>query len=309
MAGLTLAFAPARRTRSRGRGFLRRLAGDPAGRIVCALLILLFAAGFGASWIVPYNTSAEDLVAALHTPSLSAANGHVHPLGTDKLGRDVLSRVLVGLRVSLSVAFAVVPLSTALGVGMGLLSGYAGGRTDLALMRVVDAQMAIPALLLMIAVIAALGPGLAQIVAVLAVAGWPVYARVIRSEVLALRRREFVAAATAVGVPSARIMVRHVAPNVLPTTIVLATLQLPIVIVSEAALSFLGLGIQPPTPSLGQMLAEAQDVIWQAWWLPVIPGAMISIVVLVFNLLGDRVRDILDPRLRGIAYTQPHLGR
>jgi len=309
MAGLTLAFGPARATRKRGRGFLRRLTGNTSGWVTCALLVVLFVAGFGASWIVPYNPSAQDLVVALHTPSLNPANGHVHLLGTDKLGRDVLSRVLVGLRVSLSVAFAVVPLSAAVGVAMGVLSGYMGGHADLALMRVVDAQMAIPALLLMIAVIAALGPGLVQIVGVLAIAGWPIYARVIRSEVIGLRQREFVAAATAVGVPNRRIMIRHVAPNVLPTVIVLATLQLPIVIVSEAALSFLGLGIQPPTPSLGQMLAEAQDVIWQAWWLPVIPGAMISIVVLVFNLLGDRVRDILDPRLRGIAYTQPRLGR
>jgi len=300
MDGLTLAFEPARPTRSGARGFLRRLTAGASGWIAAALLCLLFAAGFGASWVVPYNPASQDLGAALSPPSLAAVNGHVHPLGTDKLGRDVLSRLLIGLRVSLLVSFAVVPLSTALGVVIGILSGYAGGRTDLALMRVVDAQMAIPALLLMIAVVAALGPGLLQIIVVLVIAGWTAYARVIRSEVLALRQREFVAAATAVGARGGRVLARHVVPNVLPTVIVLATLQAPVVIVSEAALSFLGLGIQPPTPSLGQMLAEAQEVIWQAWWLPAIPGVMISLVVLVFNLMGDRVRDILDPRLRGV---------
>jgi peptide/nickel transport system permease protein len=150
-------------------------------------------------------------------------------------------------------------------------------------------------------VVAVLGSGLLQIVAVLVIAGWPGYARVVRAEVLSLREREFAAAARAVGASDVRILAQHVLPNVLPTVLVLATLHLPVVIVLEAALSFLGLGIQPPTPSLGQMVGYSQGLVWQAWWMPTIPGLAITVVVLAFNLLGDRLRDVLDPRLRGLG--------
>ena len=183
-----------------------------------------------------------------------------------------------------------------------LVSGFYGGRLDLLLMRAVDAQLAIPSLLLLIAVVAVLGAGLAQIVVVLAVASWPTYARVLRAEALSLKEREFVVAARATGLGDGRILRRHILPNVLPTVIVLATLQLPTVILWEAALSFLGLGIQPPTPSLGQMLGHSQEVVWRAWWMPAIPGTTISLVTLGFNVLGDRARDVLDSRLRGIGH-------
>jgi len=227
--------------------------------------------------------------------------GGVHLLGTDQLGRDIFSRLLVGLRISLVVALTVVPLSTALGLVVGMLTGYHGGWLDVALMRLTDAQLSIPTFLLAVAVVAVLGTGLPQIVTVLVIAGWPGYARVVRAEVLALREREFAAAARAVGASDTRILTRHVLPNVVPTVLVLGTLHLPIVIVFEAALSFLGLGIQPPTPSLGQMIGQAQDLVWQAWWMPTIPGVAITLVVLAFNLLGDRMRDVLDPRLRGLG--------
>ena len=208
----------------------------------------------------------------------------------------------MGLRISLLVALVVVPLSTLLGMAAGMVTGYRGGWIDLALMRVVDAQLAIPTLLLVIAVVAALGSGLAQIVIVLVITGWTTYARVVRAEVLSLRERDFVTAARAMGASDSRILAGHMLRNLLPTILVLATLQLPVVIVLEAALSFLGLGIQPPTPSLGQMLGHSQEMVWQAWWMPTIPGVAITLLVLAFNLMGDRLRDVLDPRLRGLGH-------
>jgi peptide/nickel transport system permease protein len=258
-------------------------------------------AGFGASFVTPYSPAAQNLALTVRPPSLAPLDGKLHLLGTDQLGRDIFSRLLVGLRISLLVALTVVPLSVFCGLAVGMVTGYRGGWLDVALMRLVDAQLSIPTLLLAVAVVAVIGTGLVQIVAVLVIAGWPGYARVVRAEVLALREREFAAAARAVGASDARILVQHVLPNVFPTVLVLGTLHLPVVIIFEAALSFLGLGIQPPTPSLGQMIGQAQDLVWQAWWMPTIPGVAITLVVLAFNLLGDRMRDVLDPRLRGLG--------
>ena len=278
-----------------------RILRSPSGAVGTILLAVLIAAAFGASWATPYDPAAQDLGATVRPPSLTPVRGQVHLLGTDQLGRDILSRLLVGLRISLLVALVVVPLSTLLGMTAGMVTGYRGGWLDLALMRVVDAQLAIPTLLLMVAVVAALGSGLAQIVIVLVITGWTTYARVVRAEVLSLRERDFVAAAQAMGASDWRILTGHMLRNLLPTILVLATLQLPVVIVLEAALSFLGLGIQPPTPSLGQMLGHSQEMVWRAWWMPTIPGIAISLLVLSFNLTGDRLRDVLDPRLRGLG--------
>ncbi len=303
MAGSTLAFEAPRNARSTGRASpIRRLLRSPSGAVGAVLLAIILVAGFGGSFVTPYDPAAQDLSITVHPPSSTPVRGGgVHLLGTDQLGRDILSRLMVGLRISLLVALTVVPLSTLLGLTVGMVTGYRGGWLDVALMRLVDAQLSIPTLLLAVAVVAVLGSGLPQIAAVLVIAGWPSYARVVRAEVLALREREFVAAARAVGASDVRILARHVLPNVLPTVLVLATLHLPVVIIFEAALSFLGLGIQPPTPSLGQMLGYSQDLVWQAWWMPTIPGVAITLVVLAFNLLGDRVRDVLDPRLRGLG--------
>jgi peptide/nickel transport system permease protein len=302
MAGSTLVFeAPPSRRSAGGRSVLRQLLRSPSGAVGAALLAVLLAAGFGASFVTPYSPAAQNLSLTVHPPSLTPVRGTIHLLGTDQLGRDILSRLLVGLRISLLVALAVVPLSMLLGLTVGMVTGYRGGWLDVALMRLVDAQLSIPTLLLAVAVVAVLGTGLVQIVAVLVIAGWPGYARVVRAEVLALRDREFAAAARAVGASDVRILAQHVLPNVFPTVLVLGTLHLPVVIIFEAALSFLGLGIQPPTPSLGQMIGQAQDLVWQAWWMPTIPGVAITLVVLAFNLLGDRMRDVLDPRLRGLG--------
>ncbi|TMI80215.1 MAG: ABC transporter permease [Bacillati bacterium ANGP1] len=302
MAGSTLVFeAPRSAPRAQRASPVRRLLRSPSGAVGAALLAVLLAAGFVSSVVTPYDPAAQNLDLTVHPPSLTPVHGAVHLLGTDQLGRDVFSRLLVGLRISLLVALAVVPLSTLVGLTVGMVTGYRGGWLDVALMRLVDAQLSIPTLLLTVAVVAVLGSGLLQIVAVLVIAGWPGYARVVRAEVLSLRDREFAAAARAVGASDFRILAQHVLPNVLPTVLVLATLHLPVVIVLEAALSFLGLGIQPPTPSLGQMLGYSQDLVWQAWWMPTIPGVAITVVVLAFNLLGDRMRDVLDPRLRGLG--------
>jgi peptide/nickel transport system permease protein len=300
MAGSTPDFARPRTERSGLGPLARRVLRSPSGAVGAGLLLLTVIA-FSGSWVTPYDPAAQDLRATVQPPSLSALRGQVHVLGTDQLGRDLLSRLLVGLRISLLVSLGVVPLSMVLGLVTGMVTGYRGGWLDLALMRVVDAQLAVPTLLLMIAVVAVLGSGLWQIMTVLVVAGWPTYARVVRAEVLALRDREFVAAARALGASDGRILARHVLRNLVPTLLVLATLQLPVVIVLEAALSFLGLGIQPPTPSLGQMLGHSQEVVWRAWWMPTIPGVAITLLVLGFNLLGDRLRDVLDPRLRGLG--------
>ncbi len=301
MASSTPVSAPPGTERRAGPSLARRVLGSPSGAVGAVLLAALIVAAFGVSWVTPYDPAAQDLGATVRRPSLAAVRGHVHVLGTDQLGRDILSRLLVGLRISLLVALVVVPLSTLLGLAAGMVTGYRGGWLDLALMRLVDAQLAIPTLLLMVAVVAVLGSGLLQIVIVLVITGWPTYARVVRAEVLALRERDFVVAARVVGASDARILARHVLRNILPTTLVLATLQLPVVIVLEAALSFLGLGIQPPTPSLGQMLGHSQEMVWRAWWMPTIPGVAITLLVLAFNLMGDRLRDVLDPRLRGIG--------
>jgi len=301
MAGSTLVFARPRTERSALRPAALRVLQSLSGVVGAALLTVLSAAALGAALVTPYDPAAQDLTVTARPPSLTPIRGHVHLLGTDQLGRDILSRLLVGLRISLLVALMVVPLSLLLGLAAGMVTGYRGGWIDLALMRLVDAQLAIPMLLLMVAVVAVLGSGLPQIVMVLVIAGWPTYARVVRAEVLALRDREFVAAARAVGASDGRILARHILHNVLPTALVLATLQLPVVIILEASLSFLGLGIQPPTPSLGQMLGHSQEMVWRAWWMPTIPGVTITLLVLAFNLMGDRLRDVLDPRLRGLG--------
>jgi peptide/nickel transport system permease protein len=301
MGGSTLGYVSRLPERRAARSFTRRVLRNPAGAVGTVLLALLVVAAFGASWVTPYDPVAQDLAVTVRPPSLAPVAGKVHLLGTDQLGRDILSRLLVGLRISLLVGFAVVPLAMLLGLAAGMVSWYRSGWIDAALMRLVDAQLSIPTLLLMVAVVAALGSGLVQIVTVLIIAGWPTYTRVGRAEVLGLRERDFVTAARAVGASDVRILTRHVLPNMVPTLLVLATLHLPVVIILEAALSFLGLGIQPPTPSLGQMLGYSQELVWRAWWMPTIPGVAITLVVLALNLMGDRLRDVLDPRLRGLG--------
>lgn len=228
----------------------------------------------------------------------SPFNPGAHPLGTDQIGRDVLSRIAHGSRVTLAVAGAAVILGGIVGVALGLMAGYFGGLTDRIVMRIVDMQLALPLMLMALLIIAALGPSLRNVVIVLALTSWIRYARIIRGQVLSLREREFVQSAHAIGAGTWRIMLRHLLPNVLTPALVVATLELARVIIMEAALSFLGLGVQPPSPSWGRMLSEGRVYLSSAWWIVTFPGVAILLTVLSINLIGDWLRDYYDPKLR-----------
>jgi len=246
--------------------------------------------------LAPFDPAAQgDLVAGSNLPP-----SWEHPLGTDQYARDVFSRLLYGARISLTVGFVAVAISVTIGTLVGAVAGYVGGKTDTLLMRFVDMVLSFPRLVLLIAVIAMLeSPSIFLIIAVLGLTLWPSSARIVRGEVLALREREFVEAARALGFSGARILGRHVLPNALAPVIVAATLGIGNTIVLEAGLSFLGIGVQPPTPSWGNMVADGRTRLLEAWWISTFPGFAIVLVVLAFNLVGDGLRDALDPRLRG----------
>jgi peptide/nickel transport system permease protein len=258
-------------------------------------IVLVVALGPG---LVPHHPRAQVLADRLQGPAWTQGGTWDHPLGTDHLGRDVLSRIVYGLRISMLVGGLAVLLSGLIGVTLGLVSGYFGGWVDDLLMRVCDVQLAIPLVLLAIAVMAVVGSSLPTLVAVLGLTQWVTYGRVVRGEVLSLRQREFVEAARAVGCCDLRILRTYVLPNAMPTILVTATLRTATVIMIEAGLSYLGLGIQPPDPSLGSMLSEGQQYMSSAWWLGTFPGLAIVVLVLGINLLGDGLRDALDPRSR-----------
>jgi peptide/nickel transport system permease protein len=237
------------------------------------------------------------------TPPMWAHGGNArHPLGTDTLGRDVLSRLLHGARISLIVGLAAVLVAGVVGAGLGLVAGYRGGWADDLLMRLGDIQLAFPVLLLGVAVIAVLGASLVNMILVLGASGWVTYARIARGETLSLKERDFVAAARALGAPARHVVARHLLPNVLPPLMVVTTFSVARTIIAEASLSFLGLGLPPPTPSWGAMLDEGRNYITTGWWLALFPGLAILVLVLAINLCGDWLRDVLDPRIeRGIG--------
>ena len=265
------------------------------GLVVVAAVVV---AAVFASVVSPFDPLAQDIGQRLKEPGWQDAQGRIHPLGTDHLGRDILSRITHGSRIALSVGLAAVMISGVLGMAVGLVSGYFGGRVDDFFMRLADIQLAFPFILLAIAVIGVLGPSLRNIIIVIGVSSWVVYARVVRGEVLSIREREFVQAAVALGSRDWRILARHVLPNAFTPWLVVATLDMARVIVIESALSFLGLGVQPPTPTWGGMLADGRVYLSTAWWLATFPGLAILVTVLGINLLGDGLRDTLDPRLK-----------
>jgi peptide/nickel transport system permease protein len=264
------------------------------GLLVVGLVVLTAAL---ASTLTPFDPLEQDIGQRLKEPGWQDAQGRVHALGTDHLGRDILARIIYGSRIALLVGLSAVLISGLLGMLIGLVAGYFGGRIDDFLMRLADIQLAFPFILLAIAVIGVLGPSLRNIVIVIGVSSWVVYARVVRAEVLTIREREFVQAAIALGSRDGRILIRHVLPNAFTPWLVVATLDMARVIVIESALSFLGLGVQPPTPTWGGMLADGRVYLSTAWWLATFPGLAILVTVLGINLFGDGLRDTLDPRL------------
>ena len=270
----------------------RRTAIFGLGVVVVVLLAALF-----APWLTPFDPLEQDINQRLKEPGWQTAAGRIHMLGTDHLGRDILARVIFGSRIALVVGLSAVLISGVLGMAIGLVAGYFGGKVDDFFMRLADIQLAFPFILLAIAVIGVLGPNLRNIIIVIGVSSWVVYARVVRGEVLSIREREFVQAAIALGSRDGRVLVRHVLPNAFTPWLVVATLDMARVIVIESALSFLGLGVQPPTPTWGGMLADGRVYLSTAWWLATFPGLAILVTVLGINLLGDGLRDTLDPRL------------
>ncbi|WP_430395933.1 ABC transporter permease [Ferrovibrio sp.] len=276
-------------TRRAFRRLLRRK-GAVVGLVVVCLFVII--AAF-ADIVAPYDPIAADWSALRGAPSLS------HPFGGDELGRDVLSRVIHGARASLLAGVISVALALLLGIPIGLLSGYAGGLVDGIIMRIIDAMLAVPFLILAIALAAFLGPSLTNAMIAIGLSATPIFVRLTRAQVQAVMVEDYIEAARAVGNPPARIALRHVLPNIVPALMVQATLTIASAIIAEASLSFLGLGQQPPSPSWGSMLNSAKDFLSQAPWMAVWPGLSIFVVVLSFNLLGDGLRDALDPRHKG----------
>ena len=272
--------------------FLSRALRQPMFLIGLALVGGVSLAALLAPWIAPHDPIALDVSAILQAPS------QAHPLGTDALGRDVLSRMLFGGRVSLWVGFLAVGLSVSLGLVFGLVGGYFGGLVDEAVMRGVDIMLCFPSFFLILAVIAFLEPSLTNIMIVIGLTSWMGVARLVRAETLTLKHRDFVLAARLAGTGSARILLNHILPNASAPVLVSATLGVAGAILTESSLSFLGLGVQPPMPSWGNMLLEGKEVLEIAPWLSVFPGLAILFTVLGYNLLGESLRDLLDPRLR-----------
>ena len=267
-----------------------------AGLAFMATLAVVAAA---APWVAPHDPVRQSLRARLVSPTLSAADGRAHLLGTDHLGRDVLSRIVFGARVSLVVGFAAVVVGGLVGSSLGLLAGFHGSWLDTVVMTVADAQLAFPFILLAIGIIAVLGPSFPTLVVVIGLSGWVAYARVLRAQVLVLRTREFVDAIRGLGGSVGRVLLGHILPNVLSSLVVIATLELARAIVLEATLGFLGLGIQPPTPSWGGMIHEGREYLDSAWWISTCPGLVLMLTSLVVSRTGDWLRDLLDPTLRG----------
>jgi peptide/nickel transport system permease protein len=257
------------------------------------LTAAVVAAAVAAPWLSPHDPLATDFAASLRPPGAPG-----HPLGTDQLGRDLLARVLHGARLALLIGVCTVVITAVGGGALGLVAGFVERWPAAVLMRLADVQLSFPFILLAMTINAIVGLGLRNIILSLSAAGWVVYARVVRAEVLSVKQRDFVQAAAALGMSRVRLLLRHVLPNVAPSVIVVASLQFSSFIVAEAAISFLGFGVQPPTPAWGSMLSESRDFLYVAWWLAAFPGAALALTALGVNLLGDWLRDTLDPKLR-----------
>ncbi|MET0699149.1 MAG: ABC transporter permease [Mycobacterium sp.] len=270
----------------------RVLLTNPVTVLSALVLAVTVVIAVTANWIAPYGINDVDVPNALQSPS------GAHWFGTDDLGRDVLSRVLVAIQASMRVAVVSVAFAVMVGVTIGVVAGYRGGWLDTVIMRVVDVIFAFPVLLLALAVVAILGPGVTTTTLAIGIVYTPIFARVARASTLSVRVEPFVAVSRSMGTGNLYILSRHILPNVAGPLIVQTSLSLAFAILSEAALSFLGLGIQPPQPSLGRMIFDSQGFVTLAWWMAIFPGAAIFVIVLAFNLLGDGLRDVLDPKQR-----------
>jgi peptide/nickel transport system permease protein len=268
------------------------------GLAASAVLLLVVASAIFAPLISPHDPLSVNIRHRLAPPAWMEGGAPEHLLGTDQVGRDLLSRIIYGGRVSLVIGACAVLIAATIGVLLGLGAGYFGGRIDWTIMTVINVMLTFPFVLLALAVISVLGPSLTNMILVLGVAGWPIYARVIRAETMAIREREFVLAGRALGMSHARIVFRQIAPNLISAIVVIATLQVAQVIIFESFLSFLGLGIQPPTPAWGNMLGEGRVYMLNSWWIATFPGLAIFVTTLVINLMGNALRDWLDPHLK-----------
>lgn len=278
------------------RSFLYALRRNFIAQVAVLVLLLIVVVGVCAQWLAPFDPHAQDLSNRLKPPAWQEGALEGHFLGTDELGRDVLSRVIYGTRISLIVGVAATILSGVIGTIIGVFCGYLRGPLDALFMRLADIQLAYPTILLALVVVAVLSPSIWIVVLVLGLNGWMNYARVIRAEVLSLRTREFITASRAIGATSGRIMWRHVRPNIIAPLATIGTLQVAAMIIAEASLSYLGLGVPPTTPTWGGMLASGQLYIGTAWWIAVFSGAAVVLTTLSINLTGDLMRDFADPK-------------
>ncbi len=265
------------------------------------VLIGILGVALFAPLLTPRDPYQQRLADRIKPPAWSVGGSWEHPLGTDFVGRDLMSRIIYGARVSLLVGATAVAIAAVIGVPLGLIAGYYGGSLDAIIMAAVDIMLTFPYILLALAVVGSIGPGLRNLIIVLGITSWPLYARVVRGEVLAIRQKDFLGAAYALGATDFRVVLVHVLPNVASSIIVLASLETARVILAESALSFLGLGVPPPTPSWGSMLSEGRQYLEVAWWLAIFPGIAILLTVLAINLVGDGIRDALDPKMRSTA--------
>jgi peptide/nickel transport system permease protein len=256
-------------------------------------VLVFFVISISAPVLAPYDPTAIDVANILAPPSLA------HPFGMDELGRDVLSRMIFGAGISLKVGFVAVGIAVAIGIVLGSVAGFYGGMVDLCIMRLVDIMLCFPSFFLILAVIAFLEPGIFNIMAVIGLTSWMGITRLVRAEFLSLKGRDFVLAERAMGASSLRIIFFHILPNALAPVLVSATLGIASAVLTESALSFLGIGVQPPTPSWGNILTQGKEVLGVAWWLSFYPGIAILLTVLGYNLLGEGIRDAIDPRLKG----------
>jgi peptide/nickel transport system permease protein len=294
---------------SRFRPFLAEIWQDKAASIGLATVLLIVLVSIFASFIAPHDPAEQDIMARMHPPVWIEGGTAQYLLGTDHLGRDILSRVIHGGRASLMIAAAVVLVAGGFGTMLGLIAGYRGGRPDSIIMRIVDAQVALPGLLLILLVISAVGPGIGTLIVVLAIANWMIYARVVRSVVLAVREMEYIEAAEILGCKPGRIMLLHILPNLISPLMTLAILEFTNIILAEAALSFLGLGVQPPATSWGLDVASGKNYIFVAWWVVAFPGLGIAITVLSISLFANWLRVTTDPQEREKRFARQQVGR